>query len=117
MAVDWESKVGAPNVAVFGEPATYQPAAPGAQPYAVVGVFDNQFRSTKPGTFDEPAPITDRLPVFGVNQSQFQAEPQQDDTIIFAADAPADHAGKTYIVKESRPDGHGMYHLAINEAA
>ena len=108
MAVDWETTVGAPTVAVFGEAATYYPAS-GAPSFPVTGVFDNQFRSSS--VKDDEAPESDSLPVFGVNSRQFATPPVQDDKLIIAS------TGKIYLVKEPRPDGHGIYHLVLNEAA
>jgi hypothetical protein len=122
VAIDWEAKAGAPNVAVFGEPATFTPAS-GDPAFDVVGVFDNQFRSTT--LLSDDAPTSDRLPVFGVNESQFlptasvptKARPVQNDRVTFPATAKHEGAGKTYLVKEPRPDNHGIFHLVLNEAA
>ena len=122
MAIDWEAVCGAPNVAIFGEPATYVPATVGAASFPVTGVFDNEFRKTV--IIDDNAPTTDLLPVFGVNAGQFaptdadpdRALPTQNDKIVFPAGSQP-HSGKTYFVVEPRPDNHGIFHLALNEAA
>lgn len=121
MAIDWEAKAGAPCIAVFGEDASYVPAS-GAPPFPVYGVFDNQFRSTV--IMDIDAPTSDLLPVFGVNAGQFVATaamptklpPVQNDKITFPA-GTLPHSGKSYLVKEPRPDNHGVFHLVLNEAA
>lgn len=121
MAIDWEAKAGAPNVAIFGEPATFIPASNAAS-YPVTGVFDDEFRSSV--ILDPAAPSTDSLPVFGVNASQFlptiavptKANPLQNDKVSFPA-GPWKHSGKTYLIKEPRSDEHGIWHLVLNEAA
>lgn len=109
--IDWEEKVGAPTVAIFGEPATFTPAS-GAGPYPIYGVFDDQFRATT--IIDTDAPTTDLLPVLGVNASQFRAAPVQNDRIDFPAGTKW-YSGKAFLVREPRPDGHGIFHLALNE--
>lgn len=111
MAIDWELMAGAPCVEVFGEPATFTPAS-GATAYGIIGVFDDQFRATE--IIDISAPTSDKLPVLGVNAAQFQAPPVQGDRIKFPA-GTFWYAGKAFLVVEPRPDGHGMYHLALNE--
>lgn len=114
MAIDWEAKVGAPNVAVFGEPAVYTPAS-GAGAYDVIGVFDDEFRSSAIIVDGDPD-TSDFLPVFGVNAAQFRAPPVQSDRIDFPAGTKW-YSGKAFLVKEPRPDGHGLFHLALNERA
>lgn len=113
MAIDWESKVGAPCIGVFGEPspATYIPYS-GAPSFPVTGVFDSEFRAS--AVIDEGAKTTDFLPVLGVNSRQFPSPPVQNDMIVFPAGSQW-YAGKAYLVKEPRPDGHGIFHLALNE--
>jgi len=122
MPIDWEGKVGAPTVAVFGDPALYVPASE-APAFDVVGVFDDQFRGTVIVTDGDPH-TSDSLPVFGVNSRQFlptdgdpgRAMPVQNDKIVFPAGTKW-FSGKSYLVTEPRPDGHGVFHLALNEAA
>lgn len=119
--IDWEEKCGAPNVQVFGESATFHPAS-GDPSFEVLGVFDDEFRSSI--ILDASTPSTDSLPVFGVNARQFEptadvptkAQPEQNDRISFPA-GRFKHSGKTYILKEPRSDEHGIFHLVLNEAA
>lgn len=119
--IDWEDKVGAPCVAAFGsDTVTFIPAS-GAPAFPVTGVFDNQFRAT---TVLEAPPASDSLPVFGVNALQFapsaavptKLPPVQNDKLVFAPGSKP-QSGKTYLVMEPRPDGHGIFHLALNQSA
>lgn len=120
MAIDWEKEVGAPTVAVFGEPATFIPASD-APSFEIIGVFDDGFRPSI--IIDPMAPTTDSLPMIGVNAAQFapsdavptKALPVQNDRVSFPA-GPYKHNGKVYYVREPRSDEHGVWHLALNEA-
>jgi hypothetical protein len=120
VAIDWEASVGAPCVAVFGEPARFTPAS-GAPAFDVTGVFDDEFRSSAIIVDGDPD-TSDFLPVFGINASQFapttafptRVPPVQNDRIDFPAGAKW-YSGKAFLVKEPRPDGHGIFHLALNE--
>ncbi len=112
MSIDWESKVGAQVVKVFGTdtPAIYMPAA--GSPYPVTPVFDEAYREII--ILDGESPTSDAKPVVGINDSQFQAEPVQGDKIqIWLKGVPY----KTYLVKEVRSDSHGVTRLELNFAS
>lgn len=107
MAIDWEDMVGAPCVAVFGEadPWPYLPAD-GSASYTVIPVFDEGYREIT--LIDATSPTSDATPVIGVNDGQFKAPPLQGDR----TQNPI--TGTWYIVKESRPDSHGVTKLMLN---
>lgn len=109
MAVDWEAKVGAPVVAVFGEPIAgmYQPYDRSLAAYPLNPVFDEAVREVI--LQDNELPITDVMPMAGVNDGQFKYPPAQGDMWQRQA------SSQWYIVKEVRPDGHGITVLKLNK--
>lgn len=103
MAIDWDKAVLAPTADVFGEPATYLPAAGGSLP--IVGVFDEAYREVD--LIDTGVGATSITPVLGVRLAQFTASPVQGDQVRVPS------VGKLYVVREVRPDGHGWARLML----
>lgn len=113
--IDWDSLVLAPLEGIFGEvapdakPIMFQPAD-GSAAYPIDGVFDAAWRDLE---VVDPLGATGTLPVLGVRLSRWVAlgkrEPQQDDQLTIP------RTGKTYIVKEVRPDSHGGAKLLLGE--
>jgi hypothetical protein len=114
MAIDWEAEVGAPTTAIFGGPATYYPAD-GSAPFDVTGVFDEAYRETV--IIDSLSYTSDAQPVIGITDSQFGIRgyaPKQNDKVEIR-DPLALAFGRTFIVKEVRPDSHGITKLMLND--
>ncbi|MCP1376042.1 head-tail joining protein [Dyella lutea] len=103
MAIDWDKAVLAPTEGVFGEAATYLPAAGGTLP--IVGVFDEAYREVD--LVDTGVGATSVTPVIGVRLAQFVATPVQGDQVRVPS------VGKLYVVREVRPDGHGWAKLML----
>ena len=102
--IDWEKNVLAPCLDVFGEPVTYTPVA--GSPFPISGVFDNAYRDVSQGEFGTD--VISVYPVLGVNLADFSAPPIQGDQLTIASN------GKTYAVREPRPDSHGGALLILN---
>jgi hypothetical protein len=102
--IDWEKKVLAPCLDVFGESVTYSPAT--GSPFSITGVFDNAYRDVAQGEFGTD--VISVYPVLGVNLADFAANPVQGDQLTVASN------GKTYVVREPRPDSHGGALLILN---
>lgn len=104
--VDWDALVLAPLQAVFGEPVTFIPAS-GAAPVVGSGIFDEAYTEV-----DAVGGIISVGPALGIRlsefQSPFQTAPKQDDRFVVR--------GKTYTVREPRPDSHGGMKLLLNIA-
>jgi len=114
MAIDWEAEVGAPNVAVFGGTARYYPAD-GSPAFDLIGVADEGFREVV--IVDSLSYTSDASPVIGVNSAQFALNnwtPQQNDKVKIT-DPLSKMFGQSFIVKEPRPDSHGIILLILNE--
>lgn len=108
--IDWEAKVGAPVVGVFtSATALYIPAS-GAPTYSVGGVFDAAYREVI--LLDPESPTSDARPVIGINDGQFPDPPQQDDRLVITT---KDGPQGTFIVKEARPDKHGITKLMLSK--
>lgn len=103
--IDWEKKVVSPCAEVFGGNALYTHAAGGA-PYQVSVVFDSAYQELT--LSEHGVGITTTHPVAGGPVSQFASAPKQGDTITIAKN------GKTYRVKEPRPDSQGHVLLILN---
>ncbi len=116
MSVDWEAEVGAPTTAVFGGAATYFPKD-GSPSFGVIGVFDEAYREVT--MIDELSFTSEAQPVIGITDSQFAAKnwtPAQGDKVRI--DDPLARAyGQTFMVKEPRPDSHGITKLMLMVAA
>lgn len=107
MAIDWDAHVLAPTMKVFGETVTYTPAGSGA--FQITdAVFDPAYREVEPLS-DDIAEITS-TPALGVRLASFPAgvTPGQGDTVSIPS------VGKTFVVRDPRPDGHGHARLLLN---
>ena len=104
MAIDFDALVIGPLQGVFGAPATYMPGSGAA--FSITGVFDNAYRQVTLSEFGTE--VVSFFPVLGVQLSQFQLMPQQGDQVLIASN------GKTYAVREPRPDSHGGALLVLN---
>ncbi|HEX7693916.1 MAG TPA: hypothetical protein VF409_05470 [Sphingomonas sp.] len=115
MSIDWDDLVLGPVMGIFGEDA----AGAGLPVYTPRGlpafmladaVFDAQYEQVI--VSDDSQTTTSRRPVLGVRLSLFLARPpQQNDTVLIPA------TGKTYVVRDVQPDGHGHALLLLMEKA
>lgn len=116
MAVDWDAELLGPVMAEFGEgvpgdPSSWPTYTPrGLAPFALAGaVFDAEYEVvtiTADGT-----PASSRRPVLGVRLALFPQAPAQNDQVAIAS------SGKTYVVADVHPDGHGHAKLILMDAA
>ena len=119
MTFDWNDLVIGPTVAIFGDTVLYAPAY--GTPYQITGVFDEAYVELTPlgrGGLDtesfgmaSPGAISAAMPVLGVQLSQFQSNPEQDDTLTVTS---GPHIAQQFVVKEVRSDGHGGAKLLLN---
>lgn len=113
MSVDWETEVGTPTTDEFGGPAVYYPKD-GSKPFDVIGVFDEGYREVT--IIDGISYTSDAMPTIGITDLQFAANgvtPTQDAKVKIT-DPLSRWFGYTYIVKEVRPDSHGITRLVMN---
>lgn len=105
--IDWNGLVLGPLMDVFGEPVTYTPA--GGSPLSITAIFDEAYTPVQLVADPEVNAV---MPVLGVQLSQFPAgfDPRnaQGDTFIAR--------GKSYVVKNGKPDSHGGARLEANRA-
>lgn len=108
MPIDWSEAVIGPLMAVFGEPATYKPAAGGA--FAITGVFDDAY--LKEVMFEDASSgVTTVSAVLGVQLSKFAVLPAQNDSLQIAS------TGSTYLVREVRVDSRGGAKLLLTKSS
>ncbi len=122
MGIDWQAKVGQPCNAVFGDPGLYVPRD-GSPVYLVNAVFDEGYKGIL--MIGDEAVTTDAAPVIGLNDWQNAGHLlwDQDDRIVMPVSLdglggytiPA--GARTFIVKESQPDGKGCTYLTLNKTA
>lgn len=93
----------------FGESVRVQYAIGGAEPIPVDGIFDEGARPLQIVTDPQ---VNELAPMLGIQLSQFPPDfdPRnaQDDTFVVR--------GRTYIVKDGRPDSHGWAILEATRA-
>ncbi len=104
MGIDWDKCVLGPTQSVFGEPATYLPAAGGA--LAITGVFDAAYKEVDQ---IDPLSANSTMPVIGVRLAQFAAAPVQGDQVRVLS------VGKLFLINDVRPDGHGWAKLMLSD--
>lgn len=106
MAIDWDGKVLAPVVAVFGETVTYMPADGGS--FSITGVFDEAYREII--LLDGGTAITTEDPCLGVRLAAFPSGqiPRKGDQLAVLS------VSNIYTVKDVRIDGHGGAKLMLN---
>jgi len=115
MAIDWEAACGTPLMAVFGEAAIYYPSV--GAPFDVIGVFDEAYREVT--IIDSLSYTSDTMPVIGITDGQFMANgcvPAQNDKLKMN-DPTKPYFGRTFLVNEPQPDGHGITKMKLNLAA
>jgi hypothetical protein len=110
MTFDWGALT-APCRDAFGEKAqgftvTWLPAAGGT--FAIDGVFDDAYREV--GIAANGNAVTSTHPILGVRVADLPAAPLQGDKLTLSRN------GRTYVVKEVRPDSHGWAILLLNKA-
>ena len=107
MPIDWNAHVNVPVMAVFGEPADFQPVVGAA--YTIHGTFHEAFQSVSlAGGMD----VATTSPALGVNLFEFLSPPLRGDRVVITA--TAEHGGGTFVVKEVRPNGIGAAILLLN---
>lgn len=125
MAIDWDAELLAPLMAEMGEgvvtdPSTWPLYTPRGLPAFRLAdaVFDSQYRSTDI-VADDSAGANNATPILGVRPSLFPRLPAENDSVFIPATAinrlPA--PGRTFVVKNAEPDGHGHTKLTLMEAA
>lgn len=112
MAIDWDDLVLAPVMGVFGEDERtglpiYTPRGLPAFNLADA-VFDAEYEQVDVNP-DDGTTSTSRRPVLGVRVSLFPRQPAQNDTVRIPS------TGKTYVVRDVQPDGHGHAKLMLME--
>jgi hypothetical protein len=88
----------------FGDKATFIPVV--GTPFGITGVFDDAYVLV--ATSEYGAPINSVYPAIGVDLTEFPSPPVQGDHVLIAL------TGKTYSVREPRPDSHGGALLILN---
>ena len=114
--IDWEQVLG-PCMKAFGEPVTFRHMPDGTEEQ-LQAVFDAGYLELEPMgrggpgvesmAFGLAGGISTSRPMLGVQLSQFQVPPQQDDQAIIR--------GHLYIVREVQADSHGAAKLLLSEA-
>ena len=107
MAIDWDAMVVGPCISEFGvdpDCVTYISARGGVLK-DITGVFDEAYRD--PTVLETEPGATSVAPVLGVQPSQFPPlyPPAQNDRVVIK--------GRTFVVKDVRPDGHGDAKLML----
>jgi len=110
LVLDFDRLLHAPIAAIFGEtghgadlPVYYPQSGPS---YTVDGIFDDAY--SEPDLISG-LPTNSVENVFGARLAAFQAAPVQGDRITIT------RLGKTYLVRDAQPDGHGWVQLKLNE--
>ena len=113
MSIDWDGEVLGPLMDVFGEgdptdSTTWPIYTPqGGAPFALRGaVFDRETMIITPA--GDGTEIVSRAPTLGVRDALFGTPPKQGDLVAVPS------AGKSFRVREARPDGHGHTRLFLN---
>lgn len=105
MAIDWDHLVIGPLHGVFAEPVTYMPLAGGS--FQISGVFDDAY--LKEVMFEDASTgVTEVSAVLGVQVSQFQFPPIQNDQLIVI------RTGVRYLVRQPRFDSRGAAKLLLS---
>jgi hypothetical protein len=117
VAIDWDRLVLAPVMGLFGEgqasdQSTWPIYTPSElEPFALAdAVFDAEYEQVDINPQDMST-STSRRPVLGVRVALFPRTPAQGDTAFIPS------MGKTYVVRDVQPDGHGHAKLMLMEMA
>lgn len=106
--IDWDKRVLAPTMGVFGEPVTYTPA--GGSPFSVNGVYDEAYK-TDIQFEDGLVGATATKPLLGVRLSEFALPPAQNDRLYIP------RVDLHFIVTDVQADSHGWAKLILNRTA
>jgi len=109
MSIDWDALVLGPVHRTFVEPVTYQPVSGPANP-ALTGVFDEGYQS-RIELEDGSVSWTTQAPTLGIRLAEWGGAPQQGETVTIPS------VGKTFIVVDARPDGHGEIRLILGSVS
>jgi len=116
MSIDWDALVLGPVMGIFGEGVSVDDTTwPLYTPRRLPGfrladaVFDEQYEQVDVNP-DDGTTSTTHLPVLGVRVSLFPRPPAQNDKVMIPS------TGKTYVVRDAQPDGHGYAKLMLMEA-
>lgn len=104
--IDWDAEVLAKCQAVFGEAQLPRYTPPGGVPFDVGGIFDDAHKALVMSADGEPE-INTVAPVIGVRLAEWPTPPAQDGQLFIP------RTGKTYIVRDVQPDGHGDAFLIL----
>ena len=108
--IDWDREVLGPVMGIFGEDQRPLYTPPGGIPFYVDGaVFDEAYASVT--ELADGSTTTTVGPALGVRTVLF-CDPPAQGGIVYVP-----RTGKTYVVRDVRPDGHGHAKLLMNEAA
>lgn len=109
MAVEWDKKVLAPLMAVFGEdnPCLYTPV--GGSVFSINGIFDAAYLRVEMG--DSGLASTTENPILGVRTAQFPIgkSPRKGDLVLVKS------VNTVFMVKDVHFDGHGHAKLMLAE--
>jgi hypothetical protein len=94
----------------FGDLTLYAPAI--GPPISIPGIFDNAYVELVMSG-DAP-PATSIYPILGVNLADFPSPPLQGDRLTLVTGI---YAGRTFVVREVRPDSHGWAILPLNRVS
>ena len=104
--IDWDAEVLGPLMGVFGEPVQYRPHT--GAPLAISGVFDDAYQKEMLFS-DASVELTTVQAVLGVQLSQFNVPPAQNDQLTVV------RTGASYVVKDVRVDSHGGAKLVLSK--
>lgn len=110
MALNFDALLHGPVAAIFGEQGqgaalpVYQPQTGAA--YPVDGIFDDAYIEADLLSGIGANTVEN---VFGARLAAFAATPVQGDLITIP------RVGKTFLVRDAQPDGHGWVQLRLNE--
>jgi hypothetical protein len=102
--IDWQKQLIGPTVSVFGQPAVYAQAG---QSYGLNGMFHEAYSTVD---VSSGMPVTTTSPAFGFNVADLPVVARQKDRLTITAN------GRSYIVRNTQPDGLGWCWLLLNAA-
>ncbi|MEF3068070.1 hypothetical protein [Pandoraea apista] len=104
--IDWDAEVLGPLMSVFGEAVQYRPLA--GTPLTINGVFDDAYQKEMLFS-DASVELTTVQAVLGVQLSQFNVPPAQNDQLTVV------RTGASFVVKDVRVDSHGGAKLILSK--
>ncbi|WP_374572532.1 hypothetical protein [Phenylobacterium sp.] len=110
MAIDWDAKVLAPVMRVFGENGATGDVVythvTGEQVTLTDAVFDEAYLAVMQDTEGAP-PVNTTMPVLGVRRAALARDPALGDKALI------ERKGEIYMVRDTQPDGHGHILLML----